>query len=120
MRDCYVDDLELSNIEKQNVQLQKKTAEENDELRNSILQIKNPNALRVSRGIRSLGKEAVRQILNKVKAYTKFTKGDDPYEKHDFGYFMYKSKKIFWTIVYTGGYNGYNNLVLTVLLADEW
>jgi len=91
-------------------------ARENDELRHSLPYIWKPNALRVTKGVQLLGPYL---ILKKVKAYNDFPEDDDPCGHHNFGWFMHKSKKIFWTIDDYGGEDGLH-LALTVMLADEW
>jgi hypothetical protein len=98
------------------IQERKNIARKNDDLRSMLPYIITPNALIITKGVQALG---AYPILKKVKAYNEFTRDDDPEGHHNFGCFTYKDKKIFWTIVDHGGYEGYN-LVLTVLLADEW
>lgn len=39
-------------------------------------------------------------ILQKVRSYNHFPKGDDPYGERDFGAFNHNGKKIFWKIDY--------------------
>lgn len=98
------------------IQKRKKIAGKNDELRSMLPYITTPNALVITEGVQALGAYS---ILKKVKAFNAFTKYDDPEGHHNFGCFMHKGKKIFWTIVAHGGHEGCN-LELTVLLADEW
>ena len=94
-------------------------AKENDELRHSIPNITKPNVLRITEGIKSMGHESVQNILRRVRTFSKFTEDDDPYGHHNFGYFRHRGKKIFWTIDDYGGEDDCN-LILTVMLADEW
>ena len=94
-------------------------AKENDELRHSIPDITKPNVIRITAGIKSMGPESVRKILRKVKTFSKFTGDDDHYGHRNFGCFRHRGKKIFWTIDDYGGEDDCN-LVLTVMLTDEW
>lgn len=118
MRECSCGSLGLLRIDKENDChiLRNKIARKNDELRSIIPYIMKPDALRITKGVQYLGAYS---ILKKVKVYNEFTKDDDPYGEHNFGCFMHKDKKTFWTIVAHGGDEGYN-LVLTVMLADKW
>ena len=119
MRECSNGGLGLAYIDENDdyhIQEREKIARKNDELRSMLPYIIPPNALIITKGVQALG---AYPILKKVKAYNEFTKDDDPEGHHLFGCFTHKDKKIFWTIVDHGGYEGYN-LALTVLLADEW
>lgn len=93
--------------------------ETNDALRASIPNISPPNLLLVTKGIIALGPEAVSEILLKVKNFNNFNQENDPWGEHDFGSFDYKGRKIFWKIDDYQGQGGYN-LVLTILLAEEY
>jgi len=117
MRDYGLGDLWVDNIE--DVWPPEKITKENDALRRSIPCVKKNNALRITDGVRSMGSEAVRRILQRVKTYKKFTKDDAPYGHRNFGWFLYNKKKIFWTIDDYCGEDG-DDLILTVMLADEW
>jgi len=101
------------------IRLRDTIAKENDELRHSIPDITKPNVIRITAGIKSMGPESVQKILRRVKVFSKFTGDDDPYGHRNFGCFKHRKKKIFWTIDDCGGEDGHN-LVLTVMLADEW
>ncbi len=97
--------------------------ETNDALRQSLPNLAPPNLLLITRGIATLGSEAVREILQEVKEFNDFSEDNDPWGEHDFGSFCYQSeepgKKIFWKIDDYAGQEGYN-LVLTVMLAEEY
>ena len=101
------------------IRLRDMIAKENDELRRSIPDITKPNVIRITAGIKSMGPESVQKILRRVKTFSKFTGDDDHYGHRNFGYFKHRKKKIFWTIDDYGG-EDWHNLVLTVMLTDEW
>ena len=81
-------------------------------------------------GIRALGKDCVREIIDIVRNFNNFNKDNDPYGEHDFGAFYYRNKQIFFKI------DNYDreflylspdvtnpkltNKVLTVMLAQEY
>lgn len=94
-------------------------AETNDKLRQSIPQISPPNLLAVTCGVSALRGREVAHILQKVKKFDDFNEDNDPYGEHDFGSFDHNNRKIFWKIDDYNGKEGYN-LVLTVLLAEEY
>lgn len=101
------------------IRLRDTIAEENDVLRRSIPDIMKPNIIRITEGIKSMGREPVQKILQRVKTFSTFTEDNDPCGHHNFGCFRHRKKKIFWTIDDCGGKDGYN-LVLTVMLDSEW
>ena len=91
----------------------------NDALRASIPFISPPNCLLITKGVMSLGPEAVWEILMRVKNFNDFNESNDPYGEHDFGSFEYKGRRIFWKIDDLQGEEGFG-LVLTVMLAEEY
>jgi len=122
MEECSSGGLGLAHIDmndEYHIRLRDTIARENDELRHSIPNITKPNVLRITEGIMLMGTESVQKILQRVRASSKFTEDDDPYGHRNFGFFKHRKKKIFWTIDDYGGEDG-RNLVLTVMLADEW
>lgn len=84
----------------------------------------------VTSGIRSLGPEALRAILIRVRDFDAFDEGNDPHREHDFGAFEFEADSIFWKI------DCYNRTldagsedpasvtdtkrVLTIMLANEY
>lgn len=94
-------------------------AETNDRLRKKIPIILPPDLLVITSGIAVLGGDTVAEILQKVKDFDEFNKDNDPWGEHDFGLFSHNDKKIYWKIDDYAGQDGYN-LVLTVLLAEEY
>lgn len=122
MRECSSGGLGLAHIDMEDgyhIRLRNEIAGENDDLRHSIPDITKPNVLRITEGIMLMGPESVQNILRRVRTFSKFTEDDDPYGHHNFGCFKRHKKKIFWTIDDYGG-EDCCNLVLTVMLADEW
>ncbi|MBQ9034622.1 MAG: DUF3768 domain-containing protein [Alphaproteobacteria bacterium] len=81
-------------------------------------------------GIRALGKDSVREIIDIVRNFNNFNEDNDPYGEHDFGVFYYRNRQIFFKI------DNYDreflylspdvtnpkltNKVLTVMLAQEY
>ena len=81
-------------------------------------------------GIRALGKDCVREIINIVRNFNSFNEVNDPYGAHDFGAFYYRNRQIFFKI------DNYDreflylspdvtnpkltNKVLTIMLAQEY
>ena len=81
-------------------------------------------------GIRANMPQDVAAIINEVRTFKNFNKGDDPYGEHDFGAFDFKGKKIFWKIDYydrnfefaspDAANPELTNRVLTVMYAYEY
>ena len=80
--------------------------------------------------IRANVPQDIATILNKVRTFKDFNKGDDPYGEHDFGAFDFKGKKIFWKIDYydrnfefaspDAADPAVTNLFLNFMYADEF
>ena len=49
-------------------------------------------------GIRALGKDCVREIIDIVRNFNNFNEDNDPYGEHDFGAFYYHNRQIFFKI----------------------
>jgi hypothetical protein len=94
-------------------------AKTNDQLRKRIPLIEPPDLLVITSGVASLGEGSVARILQKVRNFNNFNKDNDPYKEHDFGLFTHRGETIYWKIDDYAGQDGYN-LVLTVLLAEEY
>jgi hypothetical protein len=72
----------------------------------------------------------VAAILRKVRAFTEFDQGNDPYGEHDFGSFMHEGEQIFWKIDLYGRQlemgspdpadPAVTTRVLTIMLAQEY
>lgn len=81
-------------------------------------------------GIRALGAECVREIINIVRHFNNFNVDNDPYGEHDFGAFYYRGRQIFFKIdnydrefLYLSpdvSNPRLTNKVLTVMLAEEY
>ena len=81
-------------------------------------------------GIRALGKDCVREIINIVRNFNNFNEDNDPYGEHDFGAFYYRNRQIFFKIdnydrefLYLSSdvtNPKLTNKVLTVMLAQEY
>lgn len=85
----------------------------------------------VSNGIKAMGDKEIALIIDKVKNYETFNKGNDPYGEHDFGSFMHNGEKIFWKIDYYDRKStkyassdpsdiNVTTRVLTIMLAEEY
>lgn len=70
-----------------------KIAAKNDEHR------RNMTGCTVTRGIAAMG-PSVNEIFVRVRDFSAFTEGKDPYEEHDFSSFEVLGQKIFWKIDY--------------------
>ena len=68
----------------------------NDQARTTLTNCK----LIITRGIDSLGEEAVGFILNLVRRFDDFSERNDPFGEHDFGAIEYEGNTVFWKIDY--------------------
>lgn len=81
-------------------------------------------------GINSLPHADQVAILKQVRAYTAFDKGNNPYDKNDFGTLTHKGEKVFWKIDYYDTAYEYGSdkpedatvtrRVLTIMFAHEY
>lgn len=82
-------------------------------------------------GIAALGLEAQAEIFKRVREFSDFKPGDDPYGEHDFGSITASDEQVFWKIDYyedEGMELGAENpadpagsyRVLTIMLACEY
>jgi len=67
------------------------------------------------------------EILQRVRSFAVFTRGNDPYGEHDYGSFEYAGKKILWKIdlyeepnVKDANGEPVVTRVLTIMLANEY
>ena len=84
----------------------------------------------LTKGIYSKGQKAINEILHRVKTFDNFTTGNDPYNEHDYGSFLYDGQKIIWKIDYYDKDLCYHSddptdvsktiRVMTVMLAEEY
>lgn len=98
----------------------------NDKFRKTLLGGK----VMLTRGVFSKGQKAINEILDSVKMFNDFNHGNDPYNEHDYGSFIYDGKKIMWKIdYYDSDLHYYSNdptnitktiRVMTVMLAEEY
>lgn len=103
-----------------------KIKELNDRFRNSFVGGK----VILSQGISSKSNADIGMIMEKVRTFHNFTKGNDHYGEHDFGSFTYKGDKIFWKIDYYDRNLEYmsedpadvikTKRVITIMLAEEY
>ena len=68
----------------------------NDKFRKTLLGGK----VMLTRGVFSKGQKAINEILDSVKTFNDFNHGNDPYNEHDYGSFLYDGEKIMWKIDY--------------------
>jgi hypothetical protein len=98
----------------------------NDELRRNLSQ----GTAVMTRGVASLGAEAVARIIQTIAVYDDFCHANDPHEEHDFGAFEAEGHVIFFKIDY---YDkalkmlspdptdpSVTERVITVMLAEEY
>ena len=98
----------------------------NDQFRRTFI----GGSVMLTSGIASLGTQAQRVILKKVREFEDFGPNNDPYGEHDFGSFTFEGATIIFKIDYydaslTMGSNDPADIsitkrVLTILLANEW
>ena len=109
-----------------------RVAELNDKLRDKILYA-NPikDKINMTKGISELTSQQQLYILNRVKNFKDFNKGDNPHGERDFGAFNNEEDiKIFWKIDYYDNDLKYHSedksdpdkttRVLTIMLASEY
>jgi hypothetical protein len=98
----------------------------NDAFRQSLT----GGAVHITAGILELGARSQALILNQVRAFSAFTKENDPFNEHDFGAFEFDEDTIFWKIDYYDLSLTYGSddpadpakttRVLTIMLASEY
>jgi len=54
----------------------------------------------ITQGIQALPEEDQAKIVDAVRTFRDFRKGDDPHGERDFGWFMFGTEKIYWKIDY--------------------
>ena len=101
----------------------------NDKFRKS-LKIDDNNRVVITQGIQGEGDEYVFDVLDRVRSFDDFNRGNDPHQEHDFGEITYKGDKIFWKFDYYDRNLEYGSedpsdvsktiRVLTVMLATEY
>ena len=84
----------------------------------------------ITHGVEEHGDRFVRQALDAVRSFDKFTCENDPWQEHDFGAFEIDGQKLFWKIdpynisMTAGSPNPANEAVtarvLTILLSSEY
>jgi hypothetical protein len=91
-----------------------------------------PGLFVVTRSIAALSQAAVLAILDEIRHFSAFERGDDPYGEHDFGALEHpEAGRIFWKFDYfadascTSGSPDPSDptqsfRVLTVMLAEDW
>ncbi len=98
-----------------------KIAAINDEFRRSM------SGCTVTRGVAALA-SFMNEIFVKVRDYSEFNEGNDPYGEHDFGSFKAYQHKLFWKIDYydedrekwCDPLSPDCNRVLTIMLAEDY
>ncbi len=81
-------------------------------------------------GVLALGEDAVAAVVDGIRAFSAFTKDNDPYGEHDFGSVTVGGQNVFWKIDYydrdlSGGSpdpadEAVTCRVLTIMLASEY
>lgn len=81
-------------------------------------------------GVRALGEEAVRELLEAVARFDSFGAENDPWGEHDMGSLGFQGRRVFWKIDYydrtmTGGSPdpsdpNVTQRVLTIMLVEEY
>lgn len=81
-------------------------------------------------GISELPPEDIVAVWAKVRDFSNFSEGNDPYAEHDFGAFNHGGRKFFWKIDYYDTDYRYGSedpsdlektrRVLTIMLAEEY
>ena len=104
----------------------KKIAVLNDELRRHGT----GGRIMLTTGIQALGQAAINKILNEVRAFNAFTKGNDPWGEHDCAVLTVDNNKVIFKIDYYDRDLQYASpdpsdatktcRVLTILLAEEY
>lgn len=90
-----------------------------------------PGRCVMTAGIAALGQGAQAEIFKRVREFSEFTPGNDPYGEHDFGSIIASDEQVFWKIDYyedEGMEVGSDNpadpdrsyRVLTIMLACEY
>lgn len=84
----------------------------------------------VTAGVEALAADLKARVLKKVRDFTDFSEGEDPYSEHDFGAFELSNERFFFKIEYFDREleNGSSDpadpsqttRVLTVMLASEY
>lgn len=77
-------------------------AEINDEFRRQagISTSRVPGRCVMTAGIAALGPEAQSEIFKRVREFSEFKPGNDPYGEHDFGSIAAGGEQVFWKIDY--------------------
>jgi hypothetical protein len=100
----------------------------NDQLRTTFF-LRHGRVL-ITSGIDALPVELKTRVVEKVKAFEDFERGNDPHQEHDFGSFAIGDQTFFWKIdYYTPTLDGgsedptdpdMTTRVLTIMLAEEY
>ena len=98
----------------------------NDAFRNTLT----GGQVMLTSGVRSLGSQAISDIVAVVRYFSDFSADNDPYGEHDFGSFSHAGHKIIWKIDYYDQSLEYGSpdptdplvtrRVLTIMLAAEY
>ena len=59
-----------------------------------------PGRCVITAGIAALGQEAQAEIFKRVREFSEFRPGNDPYGEHDFGSVTASGEQVFWKIDY--------------------
>ena len=84
----------------------------------------------VTVGVQVLGCKAVKEAINAVRAFDRFSADNDPHGEHDFGVITVEGLRLFWKIDYYDPMLEYaspdptdpakTRRVLTIMLAEEY
>jgi Protein of unknown function (DUF3768) len=74
----------------------RRTAALNDAFRTTLMGGK----AYLTAGVEALGPEVVAEVISKVRTFSDFDAGNDPYGEHDFGAVEIAGQRLFWKIDY--------------------
>jgi hypothetical protein len=84
----------------------------------------------ITGGINGLGRDTLAAILEKIRSFNMFMRGNDPHDEHDFGAIELGEERIFWKIDYYDKQLEYGSpdpanpdvtaRVITIMLAGEY
>ena len=95
-------------------------ARKNDRIRKNLTGA----IIMVTPGVQSLSEEDREEVFNKIRNFSEFDKGNDPYGEHDFGAVEHGGDKYFFKFDYFDNALKYfkedGNRILTIMRADEY
>lgn len=123
---CYAVSVDVEIIEK----FSDKIAGRNDRFRGVVLQRPCAHGIvLLTDGFNALDDILQKEAYSKIRQYSDFEEGDDPYGEHDFGFVLLANKqKVYWKIDYYKdnecelgtAHTAEAYLVMTIMLAEEY